>query len=265
MKVIEGKKIADKILADLKKQIKARKIKPCLAIILIGDNPASHLYVRLKEKAAREIGVKIKKYLLPKRVSEKEVLRIIESLNQDSRVNGILVQMPLPSKVSADRIIPAIDPKKDVDGFLPQSKFNPPLILAIWQALKATKENLKNKETVAMVNSDVFGQALGYFFKKKRVKFSYTLAGSKGMRKRIKEADILITVLGRPNFIKGSLLKKEVILIDGGITKRGKRVIGDIDRKSVAKKASWLTPVPGGIGPITVALLLKNVVLATKR
>jgi methylenetetrahydrofolate dehydrogenase (NADP+)/methenyltetrahydrofolate cyclohydrolase len=268
VKIIDGKKIADGILAKLKEKIKKDSLKPCLAVILVGDNPASRLYVQRKEEAAQRIGIEVKKYLLPKKVSEEEILKIIDSLNQDKEVDGILIQMPLPKGISPDRIIRAINPEKDVDGFLEESEFDSPFILAIWQALEATGEDLKNKKAIALVNSDVFGERLCRFLKRKELKAEYFLGAQLlkdlGVQLLKKEANILITVLGQPNFIKGSMIRQGVILIDGGISKKGKRVIGDVDFESVKEKAKWLSPVPGGLGPLTVAFLLKNVVLAAE-
>jgi len=262
VRIIQGKKIADRILADLKEEIKAKKIKPVLAVILVGHNPASRLYLRLKEKAAQKVGIKIKNFTLPSKISEKKILEIIASLNEDSKINGILVQLPLPKGLSPDKIIKEIIPSKDVDGFVKESHFQSPFILAIWQVLLVTGENLKNKKAIALVNSDVFGQALCRFLKRKGLKAKYVLGALLPLVTRV---DILIAALGQPNFVKGSMVKEGVILIDGGITKRKRRVIGDIDRKSVSKKAKWLSPAPGGLGPMTVAFLLKNVVLAANK
>jgi methylenetetrahydrofolate dehydrogenase (NADP+)/methenyltetrahydrofolate cyclohydrolase len=277
MRIIQGQKIAKKILVDLKRKIKTKKITPQLVVILVGQNPASRLYVSFKERTAKQVGIKVKKYHYSNRISEKKVLELIKSLNQDPGINGILVQMPLPKHLRADKIIKAINPEKDVDGFLPRSKFKSPFILAIWQVLKATKENLKNKKIVALVNSDVFGRALGRFLREKGLRISYVKPVRTSEKSRtkhcflsdsslrmIKTADILISACGRPNFIKESMLKEGVILIDGGVTKKGKKIVGDIDVKSVKEKARWLSPVPGGVGPITVALLLKNVFLASQ-
>lgn len=264
MKIINGKKIADQILADLKKKIEKKKAKPCLAVILIGKNPASRLYLSLKEKAAQQVGIKVKKYIFSNRAKEIKILELVNLLNQNPEINGILVQLPLLKGISPDKIIKAIGPAKDVDGFLPQSRFISPFIQAIWQALQTTKENIKSKKTVALVNSEVFGRPLVRFLKEKGLNAVYVILQDSSLTLRMtKGADILITALGRPNFIKGSMIKQGAILIDGGITKKGKKVMGDIDTKSVNKKASWLSPVPGGVGPLTVAFLLKNIVLAS--
>lgn len=253
MKIIDGKKIADRILADLKEEIKKKKLKPSLAVILVGDNPVSLLYVQKKEQAAQKIGIEIRKYNLSKQTSEKEILDLIDSLNDDRQVNGILVQLSLPNHLATDKIIQAIRPAKDVDGFVKNSRFKSPFILAVERALQETGRDLIGKKAVALVNSDIFGQALKSQLKK--LEFI----------KDLKKADIIITALGQPQIIKGEMIKPGVILIDGGISKTENKIFGDVDKESVQEKAGWLAPVPGGVGPLTVAFLLKNVVLAAKK
>ncbi|MEA2113240.1 MAG: bifunctional 5,10-methylenetetrahydrofolate dehydrogenase/5,10-methenyltetrahydrofolate cyclohydrolase [Patescibacteria group bacterium] len=311
MQIIDGKKIANNILAGLKKEIKLKKSEPRLAIILVGDNSSSLLYIKAKEKAAARIGVKIKKILLPKESLESQILKVIRELNNNSNINGILVQLPLPKGISPAKIIKEINPEKDIDGLLPNSGFNSPFILSIWEALETTKENLENKKIVALVNSEIFGKRLSSFFKRKGLKINYTVIASlekqscrinaglprsarndkrvslpginslslrgvcdaaislsfpslfrfarnDGMLAVIQKADVLITALGRPWLIKGDTIKKDAILIDGGINRVDGKIAGDIDMESIKQKAKWLAPVPGGLGPITVAFLLKN-------
>ncbi len=253
MKIINGKKIADEILADLEKEIELKKLKPCLAVVLVGDDTASRLYVQKKEQTAQKIGVEMRKHFLSEKVSEKEILDLVDSLNQDKQVNGILIQLPLPNHLAADKIIQAIEPKKDVDGFVRGSQFKSPFILAIDRALQETGQDLIGKEAVLLVNSDTLSQALKSHLRE--IEFIEDL----------KKADIIITALGQPQIIKGEMIKSGAILIDGGISKQNGKVVGDINRESVKDKAKWLSPVPGGLGPITVAFLLKNVVLAAKR
>ncbi|MFH1460867.1 MAG: bifunctional 5,10-methylenetetrahydrofolate dehydrogenase/5,10-methenyltetrahydrofolate cyclohydrolase [Patescibacteria group bacterium] len=257
MNLINGKKIAEDILADLKKEIEQKELELCLAVILAGDDRVSHLYLQKKEEAAQKIGIKLKKHLLPLETSEQELSDLIDSLNNKPEVNGILIQMPLPEHLSADKIIQAIKPEKDVDGFLDKSRFNPPFILAIWQALESTGENLKDKKILALVNSDIFGRKLKYFFSQKRLKLEYLLGKEE---EEITQADVIITALGQPEAIKESMIKQGAILIDGGISRKNGKISGDIDRKSVREKAKWLAPVPGGIGPLTVAFLFKNLI-----
>lgn len=263
MKLINGKKIADKILLDLKKEIKEKGLNPCLAAVLVGRNPASRLYLRLKEEAASEIGVRIKKFVFSAGISEKELISSIKKFNQDKKIHGILVQLPLPKAICPDKIIPVINPAKDVDGFRKDSKFVSPFISAIWLALKDSRESFGNKKIVALVSSDIFGRSLREFFRKQDLKLNYYTDLTRALLS-IKKADVIITALGLPNYIKENMIKKGVILVDGGITKKGRKISGDVDRESVEKKAKWLSPVPGGIGPITVACLLKNIVSAAK-
>lgn len=259
MKIIDGKKIANNILAKLKKKIKQKGITSCLAIILVGKNPSSLAYIRAKEKAASRIGVKVKKFFLSKESSESEIVKVIKELNNNLNINGILVQLPLPKGINPDKIIGKISSKKDIDGLLPDSSFNSPFILSIWEALKTTKENLKNKKILALVNSEIFGKKLSSFFKQKGLEISWD-AGLFKAKNNLREADVVITALGKPNFIKSSMIKDNVILIDGGISQINGKVAGDIDAEDVKEKAKWLSPVPGGIGPITVAFLLKNLI-----
>lgn len=286
MKIFNGKKEAEKILADLKKKIKREGKKPKLAVILVGENPASRLYVKLKKSAGEKIGLEVIEIKFKKNVLEKEIIKRIKEFNLDKSIQGIIVQLPLPSGFKTEKIIEAIDPKKDVDGFHPVNRallkngkpyFYPVLPLAILTALKKSGKNLKNKKILALVNSNIFGRVLSDFLKRNGLRIRYILfselqglflrgglrKGSPAFRQRqIKEADVLITVFSRPNFIKGSMIKKGAVLIDAGFIKRKGKSFGNIDKESVADKAAWLSPVPGGVGPLTVALLLRNVFLA---
>jgi methylenetetrahydrofolate dehydrogenase (NADP+)/methenyltetrahydrofolate cyclohydrolase len=260
MLIFNGKKEADNILSGLKKKIKKEKIKPKLAVISVGKNPASELFIRNKKRAAKKIGIEVLRYKLSK---EKEVIQKIKNINSNKSINGIIVQLPLPRTFNTGKIIREINPRKDVDGFRKNTPFLSPLISSILIALRKSTKKLKGKKIFALVNSDIFGKTLKKYLKKENISINY-LKNEKNHR--IKSADILITVLGAPNLIKEKMLKKGVILIDAGISVIGKnKVIGDIDRKSVQNKASFLSPVPGGIGPLTIALLLKNVYLASKK
>ncbi|MBL7142087.1 MAG: bifunctional 5,10-methylenetetrahydrofolate dehydrogenase/5,10-methenyltetrahydrofolate cyclohydrolase [Candidatus Pacebacteria bacterium] len=262
MIIFDGKKKADKILSDLKKRIRKERMKLKLAVISVGKDPASELFIRNKKRAAEEVGIGILYSKFNSKVKEKEIVRQIEALNKDKDVAGIIVQLPLPSKLKARKITEKIDFHKDVDGFQKKTHFSSPLISAILIALKDSSKNLKGKKIIALVNSDFFGNVLKSSLIKERIKISY-LKNRKSPE--IKSADIVISACGFPNYIKGDMIKKGVVLIDGGIVVlKNKKVVGDVDRKSVAGKADFLTPVPGGLGPLTVALLLKNVYYAAK-
>lgn len=260
--IFNGREKANEILSKLKEKIKRLNIKPGLAVISVGSDPASKLFIKNKKKAAQKIGIKIFYYKFKASVKEKALLERIRKLNSNRDVNGIIVQLPLPGRLNTNRIIGQINVKKDVDGFRKKSSFSSPLISAILIALKDSSRNLGKKKVIALVNSDIFGKTLKASLKKKGIKITY-LKNRKSSK--IKSADILITVLGEPGLIKGKMVKDGVALIDAGITVRGRnRVIGDVDRESVAGKASFLTPVPGGIGPLNVVLLLKNVYLGSR-
>lgn len=262
MKIFNGKKKAERILSDLKKRIKKQGMKLKLAVISVGKDPASELFIRNKKIAAERIGIEVLHCKFNSKTKEREIIRQIEILNKDKEIKGIIVQLPLPSGLKAGKITGKISLHKDVDGFRKKTNFSSPLISVILIALRDSTKNLKAKKIIALVNSDFFGNVLESSLKKERIKINY-LKDRKSSK--IKSADVIITVCGSPNFIKGDMIKKGVVLIDAGIVVlKNKKVVGDVDRKSVAGKASFLTPVPGGLGPLTVALLLKNVYYAAK-
>ncbi|MFH1462260.1 MAG: bifunctional 5,10-methylenetetrahydrofolate dehydrogenase/5,10-methenyltetrahydrofolate cyclohydrolase [bacterium] len=264
MKIFNGKKEAEKILLDLKKNIKKLKTSPGLAVILVGQDRASKLFIKNKKRAAKDIGVRVVQYKFKRTAKEKEVIQKIKELNKSRSVSGIIVQLPLPKGFNAKRITGIISPEKDVDGFGKVSLFQPVLPSAISIALEKSGKSLKSKKILALVNSDIFGKTLREFFKQKRIKISYILK-RKLFLVNLKSADVVITAVGCPKLIKGNMVKNGAVLIDAGIVVSGRnKIIGDVDRESVAAKLSFLTPVPGGIGPLTVALLLKNVYLAKK-
>jgi len=268
MKILDGRKIADNIISDLANNISKLSSKPGLAIVLIGNDLGSHIYVDLKEKAAKEVGINIKKYLLPDDVTEEEVIKLIDDLNKDVKINGILVQFPLPKHLDENRIIQEIDPLKDVDGFHPQNIelllngqdcIVPGLAEGIVKLIDDTKVNYQNQKAVIVANSDVFSQPLEYLLKQKRLEVKITKPNESGFDEIVKESDFVIVAIGQPNFIKGDMIKEGAIIIDVGYNRIDNKAVGDADFESVKDKVSWITPVPGGVGPLTVAMLLNNV------
>ncbi|MBI2042331.1 MAG: bifunctional 5,10-methylenetetrahydrofolate dehydrogenase/5,10-methenyltetrahydrofolate cyclohydrolase [Candidatus Nealsonbacteria bacterium] len=250
MKIFNGKKEAEKILAQLKQKI-GKNARPKLAVIGVKPDLASQLYIRNKKKAAKQIGIKVAYYELK---NESDVIKKIQQLNANPSVHGIIVQLPLPKNFNVDRVIGFIDPSKDVDGFQQNSPLSPVLPTAILIALK--KANRKIKKATALVNSKTLGETIKNFLTKEGIRVNYLLSESIA---QLPPVDVLITVCGCPGIIKGDMIKEGAILIDAGISMVGGKILGDVGRESVAKKAAFLTPVPGGIGPLTVALLLKNV------
>jgi len=286
--ILNGKFEAKKIIKTLKhKNIKAKN-KISLAVVLIGNNPASQLYVSLKEKKAAEIGVGFKKFLLPATVSEKKVLNLIDKLNKDKKITGILVQLPLPKKFKTEKIIGAIDVKKDVDGFLSSSichpglnchrqffavsesqercrnKFGmtkriiPPTIAAILHLIKMSGQNLKNKKVIILANSQEFAEPLKFLLEKKKCQVAVKLKQEiTDYKLQITNYDFIIIALGKKHFLKPEMIKKNAVVIDVGISRIGKKIFGDV-HPDCFKKSKYISPVPGGVGPLTVAYLFKN-------
>lgn len=267
MILLNGKKKAEEILQDLKNKINQEKATPVLDVIFVGNDPASELFVRNKMQESEKIGIKINNHRFLVGVKEEEIIDTIRCLNKEQNVNGIIVQLPLPKDFDTEKIINEILPEKDVDGFGKETEFQSPLISAILTAMQDFKDNVQEKEILAIVNSDIFGIMLKKFLIQQGLKVRYLLREDIFNGKNfIKEADIIITALGRPNFLKGDMIKEGVVLIDAGIiVSEAGKVIGDVDKESVSDKASFLTPVPGGIGPLTVAFLLKNVYFSAEK
>lgn len=278
MKIFNGKAAANKILKDLKEAISKEKKSPKLAVILVGDDEVSKLYVKLKKSAGKKTGIDVVEHKFGSQAKEDEIVSYIKRINEDTDVNGIIVQLPLPAVLNTDRIIDAVDPVKDVDGFHKinrkllekgKEKFLPVLPAVILSALKAAlKGGQDNKKILALVNSEIFGQTLKLVLAREGLTADYMVRNTCvvfGAEKAIKEVDVLISVCGCPQMIKGEMIKDSAILIDGGVTRyHDGKVMGDIDAASVVGKAAFLTPVPGGLGPLTVALLLRNVYISAK-
>jgi methylenetetrahydrofolate dehydrogenase (NADP+) / methenyltetrahydrofolate cyclohydrolase len=261
-KILDGTKLAQEIKSDLAQKIAKTEKRPGLAAILIGDDPASKIYINLKEKACQEVGINFHKYLCNEDcysgISEKELLGLIKFLNKDGAIDGIIVQLPLPPKYNTSKIIKSINPAKDVDGFHPKNKNKkiiPPTIGAIIELLKATGEDLADKKTLIIGHGDIFTSGIKkYLTERFGIK---KISTSKTVPKNSDGYDIVIIALGRPGILKKDMVKTGSIIIDVGISRKSGRTVGDVDPR-VAEKAGWLSPVPGGVGPLTVVCLLKN-------
>jgi methylenetetrahydrofolate dehydrogenase (NADP+) / methenyltetrahydrofolate cyclohydrolase len=274
MKLLYGAPIAEKILTSLKEDILRCNEKPGLAVVLVGKDRASEIYVGLKEKKAKEIGMNFSLFNFDEKVSEEEILECIEKLNDDKKVSGIIVQLPLPGKLNTETIISHIKIEKDVDGFHPQnaekflsgeSEFYPVFPHAIMKLAKGSDENLQGKSGLVIANSDEFGKIMCAAMEKEGILAEYVLAENvSGKLGKIKEADVLVSAVGLPGLLRGEMLQDGAIVIDGGIEKVGERVVGDVDFGSNKDKDGFLSPVPGGVGPLTIACLLENTFLAFK-
>lgn len=266
-KIIDGVEISDKIKLEIRREIIEHDLIPGLAIILVGDDNASQLYVSKKEKACTEVGIVFNKYLFKEKDDEQDIIDTIHFLNQDDEIDAIIVQLPLPKKFNTQKIIDTINPRKDVDGFHPENvkKFlqdkayiEPVMSQTVREALLYTKESLKDKKAIILGNSHEFIEPIEKMLENLNIKSSHTHISDTNWQEKTKKADILITAVGIPFLIKKEMLKNDVIIIDIGINKIGNTTVGDVDYTNVFPKCSHITPVPGGIGPMTIAYLLKN-------
>jgi len=275
MKTLEGHAIAQNLLDNLKLRVSDCVTSPGLAAVLVGEDKASKMYLKLKEKAAQEVGINFYDYFLDGNMGQDDIIELVHTLNQDESIDGILVQLPLPEQYEKDKILQAIDPQKDVDGlhfenqniFFKESAnyFLSPFPKAILKLLEVSGGDLQNKKAVVLANSEGFSGCMGKLLEKKGISVECILARSiQDTVENIKKADIIVSALGQSGSITGEMVKEGVIVIDGGIEKVNGAVCGDVDFDSVAKKASTLTPVPGGVGPVTVACLMENVYQAAK-
>lgn len=267
MQLLNGKIIAEQIRSGLKERVSRIKNKPGLAVILVGTDPSSHLYVSLKEKACREVGINFFKFFFPAFVTEEELLKKIEELNNQKNINGVLVQLPLPGQ-DTDRVIAAILPSKDVDGFHTENQRRleagepclvSPVVLGVMRLIEETRESLVGKKAI-LIMSKIFAQPFRAVLQRAGATVEIASPEDTALKEKTKNSDILITAVGQPDLITGEMVKNGATVIDIGTSRVEDRIVGDVDRASVEPKAGWLTPVPGGVGPMTVAMLIRNVV-----
>lgn len=277
--IIDGFEIARQVreeVANKTAELKTKGINPCLAVILVGENPASVSYVTGKEKALAEVGMKDKSIRLPESTTEQELLKIIDELNNDKSVHGILVQLPLPKHIDEEKVIMAISPEKDVDGFHPVSVGNmmigkksylPCTPHGVLVLLKTMNIETNGKHAVIVGRSNIVGKPLAILLARKEANSTVTIChtGTKDIASFTKQADILIAAVGRPNTITADMVKPGATVIDVGVNripddtkKSGFRLVGDVDFDAVKEVASFITPVPRGVGPMTIAMLMHN-------
>ncbi|MGB0238902.1 MAG: bifunctional methylenetetrahydrofolate dehydrogenase/methenyltetrahydrofolate cyclohydrolase FolD [Cycloclasticus sp.] len=275
---IDGKKISAELRTAIKKQTDIRiergLSKPGLAVILVGENPASEVYVRNKCNACEEVGFYSLSKTFPYGVTEEELLNLIDDLNHNSTINGILVQLPLPEHINEEKIIEAIDPLKDVDGFHPYNigrlALRMPVLRSctpkgIMTLLKSTGVALEGKEAVVIGASNIVGRPVSLELLMARCTVTTCHSRTINLEEHVKRADIVIAAVGIPGFVKGEWLKQGAIVIDVGINRlESGQLIGDVDYAEATKNASWITPVPGGVGPMTIASLLENTLQAAE-
>jgi len=278
MILIDGKKAAAELREELKKEVIQLKEKynkvPGLTVILIGDMTPSQIYVRNKEKSANEVGLKSEVIKYTDSVEEKTVLKKIKELNNDESVSGILVQLPLPKHIDKQKVIETIIPSKDVDGFHPMNVGNlssgyessiPCTPLGCYLMIKKVEPNLSGKKAVVVGRSNLNGKPMTQLLLKENCTVTITHSRTKDLKAECLEADIIVAAVGIPELVKGDWVKKDAIVIDVGINKTEKGLVGDVAFDEVSKVAKALTPVPGGVGPMTIACLLKNTIECFKR
>ena len=275
--IIDGKKLAKKIREELKKEcdeLKEKNIYPKLAVIMVGNNPASKVYVRNKSKACDEIGIKYEEYLLKEDTTQDELIELIKKLNENKEINGILLQSPIPAHLNINQAFKSITYLKDVDGFTPSSigklSIGEDTFISCtpYGVIKMFEEydiDLTGKNVVILGRSNIVGKPLIQCCLNKNATVTVCHSKTKDLEEYTKRADILISAIGKSKFVKQEMVKDGAVVIDVGIN-RGEdgKLTGDVDFENVEKKASYITPVPGGVGPMTIAMLMNNVIKATK-
>ena len=275
VKLIDGKKLAEKVRNKLKLEVKSLKKKPKLTVILVGSDPASQIYVKNKHKYAMEVGIESDIIKLSKDISEDKLLKIIKKLNKNKKVNGILVQLPLPKHINEFNVINAINPEKDVDGFTIYNKGllsigKPNLVpctpLGIMEMFKEYKVKLSGKLAVVVGRSNIVGKPMAQLLLNNDATVIQCHSKTKNLSEITSKADILISAVGKKGLVSDKFVKSGAVVIDVAMVRdeKNKKWFGDVNFEKVSKKASLITPVPGGVGPMTIAMLLKNTITAYK-
>ena len=284
--IIDGRAVAEKVYAELRQelsQLKSRGFTPGLAVVLVGDNPASRAYVRAKDKTCRDLGFHSVKLELPATTTQAELLARVDELNRDKSIHGILVQSPPPNQIDESAVVRAIDPRKDVDGFHPlnvarlamgdDSGFVPCTPLGCLRLLRETNVALAGANVVVLGRSMIVGKPMALLLMQKGVDATVTIVHSRtrNIAETCRRADVIIAAIGQPRFVKEEHVRDGAVVIDVGINRvddataeRGYRLVGDVDFDAVAKKAAAITPVPGGVGPMTIAMLMSNTIKACR-
>lgn len=271
MILMDGKSLKNKLLGELKEKIKKENIKATLAIILVGENEASKIYVKNKVQACEYTGMNSRVYNLPENTSEEELSRLINELNDDDSVTGIILQSPVPYHINFDKCSSLIKNTKDVDGFTMSNTYDlylnneslvPCTVKAIIKILEEYQIKLEGANVVIIGRGNIVGKPLVLALLNRNATVTVTHSKTKNLEEVTKNADILIAAVGKPNLITETMVKKDAVIIDVGISRVNGKIVGDVDFDNVSKKCSYITPVPGGVGPMTVAMIMENVLIA---
>lgn len=275
--LMDGKKVSQEIKNKIRMQVEAlnkQNINVCLAVVLVGSDPASQIYVSNKKKTCQALSIESKEYLLPENTTQKQLIDLIRKLNADSQINGVLVQLPLPKHINSDQVIHAIDPQKDVDAFHPinvgklmlgQCDFMPCTPAGILELLRYYHVDLSGKHCVVLGRSNIVGKPLSMLFLHQNATVTVCHSHTQHIEEIARSADILVSAVGKANFVTSSMVSDGAVVVDVGINRmENGKLLGDVDFQQVAPKASLITPVPGGVGPMTIAMLMANVVRAAE-
>lgn len=276
-KIISGKEVSEAVklrVSDEVKKLKENGIEPCLAVILVGDDPASRVYVNNKKKACEFCGIRSLEYVLPAETKEEELIELVEKLNNDKSVNGILCQLPLPKHLDEKKVLNLIKPEKDVDAFHPENvghimigdfNFLPCTPAGIMEMLRYENIDLDGKNCVVIGRSNIVGKPMAMLMLKENATVTICHSRTKNLKEVVAGADVIVAAVGRPNFVTADMVKDGAVIIDVGINRMDDgKLCGDVDFEACKEKASYITPVPGGVGPMTIATLMQNTITATR-
>ncbi len=276
-KIISGKEVSQAVklrVADEVKELKAKGVEPCLAVILVGNDPASKVYVGNKKKACEFCGIRSLEYVLPENTTQAELVELINKLNADKSVNGILCQLPLPKHIDEKAVLNLIKPEKDVDAFHPENvghimigdfNFLPCTPAGIMEMLRFESISLDGKNCVVIGRSNIVGKPMAMLMLKENATVTICHSKTRNLKEIVAGADVIVAAVGRPNFVTADMVKDGAVIIDVGINRMDDgKLCGDVDFEACKDKASYITPVPGGVGPMTIATLMQNTITATK-
>jgi methylenetetrahydrofolate dehydrogenase (NADP+)/methenyltetrahydrofolate cyclohydrolase len=276
--IIDGKAVAKEVQKRIKEEVEGLErrwgLAPGLAVVLVGDDPASHIYVKNKEKACNEVGIKSYEHLLPATISEKELLALVNHINKEKNVHGILVQLPLPPHIRPEKVLETVSPYKDVDGFHPVSQgmlllggdgFKPCTPMGIMKLLDAIGTDPKGKNAVVVGRSNIVGKPVALMLLARHATVTICHSRTANLRDEVGRADILVVAIGKAGLVRGDWIKPGAVVIDVGVNRLPSgKLAGDIEFDTAKERASWITPVPGGVGPMTICMLLYNTLKAAK-
>jgi len=276
--IIDGKAVAKEIQKEVREEVEGLKrrwgMAPGLGVVLVGDDPASHLYVKNKEKACKEVGIRSEEHLLPATASEKELLSLIHNLNRDKEIHGILVQLPLPAHIRSEKILEAVSPHKDIDGFHPVNQglllsggegFQPCTPMGIMKLLDSVGCDPKGKNATVVGRSNIVGKPVALMLLARHATVTICHSRTAHLKEEVGRADILVAAIGKAGLIRGDWIKPGAVVIDVGVNRLPSgKLAGDVEFDGAKERAGWISPVPGGVGPMTICMLLFNTLRAAK-